>query len=249
MKIFSFIFVVLIFSLVSVNAEYFGSKRTDKFGHFNVNKSVFKNIVEKLGTTGFVLRWHEEKNPSKFQIVIPKQSPPIISDFKSQYGVLGGTRGTYGSIFGNKHTGVDFYIKPGEPILAANDGKVVMVGNDGCAGPYLVIKHTGNKYATYLHVGKIHVKKGDTIQRGKIIADAGREIKKDCGGGIEHLHFQLSSSGPCNRCTGSWKYLGEDTTWLNPHKYWTGGKGKPECFDSTKQYKTNKLTLPVSCKN
>ena len=242
-----FIFFIFIIFITNVSAEYFGDKRTDEDGHFNVKRGIFKNIVKKLGTTGFVLRWHEEKNPSKFEIVIPKQSPPIISDFKSQYGVLGGSRSAYGSMFGNKHEGVDFYIKPGEPILAANDGKVVMVGNDGCAGPYLVIKHTGNKYATYIHVGKIHVKKGDKIQRGKIIADGGKEMRTDCGGGIEHLHFQLSSSGPCRQCTGSWKYTGEDNTWLNPHKYWTGGKGKPECFVKGKEYPKKLMTLPVAC--
>ena len=242
-----FIFFVFIIFITNVSAEYFGDKRTDEFGHFNVKRGEFKNILKKLGTTGFVLRWHEEKNPSKFEIMLQKNSPPIISDFKSIYGVLGGSREAFDNAFRNKHQGVDFYIKPGEPILAANDGKVVMVGKDDCAGPYLVVKHTGWKYATYLHVGKMHVKRGDKVQRGQIIADSGKEIRTDCGGGIEHLHFQLSSSGPCNSCWGSWKYLGKDSSWLNPHNYWVNGKGKPECFVEGREYPKKLMTLPVAC--
>ena len=54
--------------------------------------------------------------------------------------------------------------------------------------------------------------------------------KFPCIAGLAHLHFTISDEGPCDNCTGSWNYLGKDTIWINPHKYLTGGKGKPECF-------------------
>ena len=34
---------------------------------------------------------------------------------------------------------------------------------------------------------------------------------------------------------------------INPHEYWTGGKGKPECFAEGKEYPEGLLTLPVAC--
>ena len=56
---------------------------------------------------------------------MPKNSPPIIADFKSLYGVLGGSRSFYeGTAFHKKHGGIDFYIEIGSPVLAAGDGKV-----------------------------------------------------------------------------------------------------------------------------
>ena len=43
-----------------------------------------------------------------------------------------------------------------------------------------------------MHVGKILVKEGDTVKRGQVVAEAGTQVKINCGGGIEHLHFHMS---------------------------------------------------------
>ena len=103
-------------------------------------------------------------------------------------------------------------------------------------------------YATHMHVGKMHVKKGDKVKRGQLIADAG-EVVVGCGGGMEHLHFQLSKKRGSGQGWGSYKYLGGPKGWLNPHEYWTGGRGKPECFVEGKEYPEGLLTLPVKCRN
>ena len=91
----------------------------------NISKKKFYSKIEENGNTGFVLRYHNEKSPSGYEIVMPKNSPPIISDFKSVYGARGGSRSFYkGTAFHKKHGGIDFYIVIGSPILAAADGKV-----------------------------------------------------------------------------------------------------------------------------
>ena len=36
-------------------------------------------------------------------------------------------------------------------------------------------------------------------------------------------------------------------SWTNVHKYWTGGKGKPECFIKEKKYPVELITLPFQC--
>ena len=38
---------------------------------------------------------------------------------------------------------------------------------------------------THMHVGKIHVKKGDQVKRGQLIADAGALVKTKFGGSSE----------------------------------------------------------------
>jgi len=58
----------------------------------NFSRGYFFALIEDKGSTGFVLRYHKEKNPNKFEIILPTNSPPIISDFNSKYGVLGGKR-------------------------------------------------------------------------------------------------------------------------------------------------------------
>ena len=197
--------------------------------------------------TGVKLNWGPEKKPPKIKVDLPSNSPLLISDYHSIWGASGGRRTWKGKYI--KHDGVDFYVKAGDPIIAANSGKVLLTTFDECAGPVVVIKHPGNKYAYYLHVGEFKVKKDDKVKRGQLIANAGQLITTQCGGGIEHLHFQISSEGPCKTCWGSWVLYGDPKNFQNPHKYWTGGKGKPECFVKGKDYPKKKLTLPVLCKN
>ena len=218
-------------------------------GEKNFSRDYFFELINKEGLTGFVLRYHNENNPSNFEIILPKNSPPIISDHHSIYGVLGGSRSKP-----KKHGGVDFYQKPGERILAAADGKVYGVKiKDKCVGNQFAIffgkAPDGTKlYATHMHVGKIYVKKGDTVKRGQHVADAGDLVKTSCGGGMEHLHFHMSKRrGTDPSFWGSWRFLGKPNGWINPHLYWTGGKGKPECYEENKIYPDGLLTLPVAC--
>ena len=224
---------------------------SNTFAKKNITRSDFFNRIENKGNIGFVLRYHNEKNPNKFEIILPKNSPPIISDYHSRYGVLGGSRSNP-----SKHGGVDFYQEPGEKILAAADGKVYGVKkNDKCVGNQFAIyfgkSPDGTKlYATHMHVGTMHVKKGDEVKRGQHVADAGELVKSSCGGGMEHLHFHMSKrKGTVPNSWGSWRFLGKPSGWINPHKYWTGGAGKPECFVEGKEYPEGLLTLPVECKD
>ena len=238
MKIFLYI---LTLSLLVCNNGFAGKR--------DISESKFYSLIEKNGNIGFVLRYHNEKSPSKYEIVLPENSPPIISDYHSRYGVLGGSRSDP-----SKHGGIDFYIKPGEAIIAAADGKVYGVKiKDRCVGNQFAIyfgKGTDGKklYATHMHVGKIHVKKGDEVKRGQLVADGGELVKGPCGGGMQHLHFHMSKiKGKGGSSWGSWRFLGGPKGWLNPHEYWTGGRGKPECFVEGKEYSEGLLTLPVAC--
>ena len=40
--------------------------------------------------------------------------------------------------------------------------------------------------------GKILVKEGDIVKRGQRATEAGTQVKKNCGRGMEHLHFYMS---------------------------------------------------------
>jgi len=156
----------------------------------NITKQDFQNRITKNGKTGFVLRYHWEKSPSKFEIILPRNSPHIISDYHSRYGVLGGSRRN-----SRRHSGIDFYIKARSPILAAANGKVYGVKiKDRCVGNQFAIyfgesPDVTKLYATHMHVGKVFVEEGDQVKRGQVVAEAGVEVKTKCGGGLEHLHL------------------------------------------------------------
>ncbi|MFA0698865.1 peptidoglycan DD-metalloendopeptidase family protein, partial [Vibrio sp. 10N.222.49.C9] len=85
------------------------------------------------------------------------------------------------------HNGMDFAIPTGTPVLAAADGKVIMVRNHPYAGKYLVIEH-GSIYKTrYLHMSRIQVKRGQMVKRGQRIGLSGATGRVTG----PHLHYEL----------------------------------------------------------
>ncbi|MET4025742.1 murein DD-endopeptidase [Marinobacter sp. MBR-99] len=89
------------------------------------------------------------------------------------------------------HNGVDLATPVGTPVFSTGDGIVQRVGNHPFAGKYIDIDH-GNAYKTrYLHLHRILVKKGQSIQRGDRIALSGNTGRSTGA----HLHFELHVNG------------------------------------------------------
>ena len=96
--------------------------------------------------------------------------------------------------FGPSHGGWDVAGKLGEPIYAADAGTVVYAGYSLSAagrprgyGQYVVLDH-GNGYRTlYAHASQLHVKCGQQVRAGAVIAAVG-SVGKSTG---PHLHFEI----------------------------------------------------------
>jgi murein DD-endopeptidase len=85
------------------------------------------------------------------------------------------------------HNGVDFRMPTGTTVLSTGDGVVTRVHNHPFAGKYLEIQH-GSHYATrYMHLSRVLVRRGQTVQRGARIALSGN-TGSSTG---PHLHFEL----------------------------------------------------------
>ncbi|MEZ9923309.1 peptidase M23 [Vibrio breoganii] len=85
------------------------------------------------------------------------------------------------------HNGTDFGVGVGTPVMAAGDGKVIMVRNHPYAGKYVVLEH-GSTYKTrYLHLSRIQVKKGQQVKRGQQIGLSGATGRVTG----PHLHYEL----------------------------------------------------------
>lgn len=97
-----------------------------------------------------------------------------------------------GSITSSYHSGIDFGVGLGTPILSLNSGTVVMVRNfeDGL-GYFLVIDHGGGILSVYAHCSRILVGEGDKVSQGQKVAEVG-STGYSTG---NHLHLEIWENG------------------------------------------------------
>ncbi len=89
------------------------------------------------------------------------------------------------------HYGLDYPAPVGTPILAVNDGKVVIAGKYPVRGNLVAIDHGGGLVSLYFHQSKVLVKVGDTVTRGQKIGLGG-----STGLSAEpHLHLEMRVRG------------------------------------------------------
>jgi len=71
------------------------------------------------------------------------------------------------------HAGADLRAPVGTEVLAANHGRVVLVGNYFFAGQSIVLDHGGGLYTMYFHLSDFKVDAGALVRRGDVIALSG----------------------------------------------------------------------------
>jgi murein DD-endopeptidase MepM/ murein hydrolase activator NlpD len=71
------------------------------------------------------------------------------------------------------HTGVDLRAPMGTEVLAANSGRVALVGNFFFSGDSLVLDHGAGLYTTYFHLSEFKVREGAEVQKGEVIGLSG----------------------------------------------------------------------------
>lgn len=89
------------------------------------------------------------------------------------------------------HTGCDFARKDGAAfdVVSAIDGKVIQVNENPILGRQVEIQHKDGLVTVYQSLNDIKVKKGQTVQKGSVIAKAGyNTFEKNLG---NHLHFEV----------------------------------------------------------
>ncbi len=90
------------------------------------------------------------------------------------------------------HNGIDFGIASGTSVLAAADGKVIAIGNNGkyAYGRYIAVDHGNGLVTMYGHLGSVTKKLGDRVRRGDTIAKSGN-TGNSTG---PHVHFTVFSA-------------------------------------------------------
>ena len=98
------------------------------------------------------------------------------------------TRYSSGSVV---HKGIDIQGKLGEPVVAANSGKVVYAGSGLVGyGKLLIIKHNEHYLSAYGHNRRLLVREGEMVRVGQKIAEFG-----DTGTNKVKLHFEIRRDG------------------------------------------------------
>lgn len=84
-----------------------------------------------------------------------------------------GTGRVFNGEIQSRHMGVDLDGDYGEPIRAANRGRVAAVGDFYYAGNVVYLDHGHSLVTIYMHMSKVLVKEGDVVEAGQIIGRVG----------------------------------------------------------------------------
>ena len=89
------------------------------------------------------------------------------------------------------HTGYDWAAPRGTPVVAANAGRVALVGEHFFAGRLVVIDHGLGLFTLYFHLDETGVAIGDRVQGGQPIGTVGATGRATG----PHLHLGVSLGG------------------------------------------------------
>ena len=90
------------------------------------------------------------------------------------------------------HTGIDYALYQGTPVLAAMAGKVSRAANIATGyGSHIVLDHDGGVQTVYAHLSRMSVSLGETVREGQLIGYSGN-TGNSTG---PHLHFEVRRCG------------------------------------------------------
>jgi murein DD-endopeptidase MepM/ murein hydrolase activator NlpD len=102
-----------------------------------------------------------------------------------------GTRRMFNGELAAIHRGTDFHAPAGTPVVAANDGRVIIAQGMFYEGNLVVIDH-GQQFSTlYMHFSRIDVKAGQQVKKGQRLGLSGATGRVTG----PHLHFAARWQG------------------------------------------------------
>jgi hypothetical protein len=96
-----------------------------------------------------------------------------------------GERRVYNNIPRSVHSGVDISAPSGEPVRAANSGRVALARDLYFSGQTVILDHGLGLFTYYCHFSRLRVKRGDVVRRGDeigLVGSTGRSTGP-------HLHW------------------------------------------------------------
>ncbi|MBS1154853.1 MAG: hypothetical protein H6R07_777 [Proteobacteria bacterium] len=167
----------------SIGKQYDGNK--NNINNIYVNKST---ATEASRPVSGISSAPEVKTPEKSG---NKESAPVKMTDENVVDWIQPTSGRLLKPYTDEAKGVDFAGKMGQPVLAAESGKVVYAGSGLRGyGKMVIIKHNSAYLSAYAHNSKLLVKEGDAVKRGEKIAEMGNSDTDQV-----KLHFEIRKFG------------------------------------------------------
>ncbi|MXX76216.1 MAG: M23 family metallopeptidase [Holophagales bacterium] len=89
------------------------------------------------------------------------------------------------------HTGADYAVPQGTPVLAVEDAVVALSGEFFFSGNAVFLDHGNGLISMYFHLHEVFVEQGDQVSRGRLIGTVG-STGRSTG---PHLHFGIRWQG------------------------------------------------------
>ena len=89
------------------------------------------------------------------------------------------------------HTGTDYPVKEGTPVIVSNSGVVVLTRDLFYEGNTVIVDHGQGLFTVYLHLSRTDVKEGDQLKKGDRIGLSGASGRVTG----PHLHFAVRWQG------------------------------------------------------
>ena len=83
------------------------------------------------------------------------------------------------------HTGIDYSVDRGTPVVASNRGRVALLGEFFFAGRFVALDHGLGLYTLYFHLDGVSVTEGQMVERGQTVGTVGTTGRATG----PHLHF------------------------------------------------------------
>lgn len=99
--------------------------------------------------------------------------------------------GDHGNRWSRDHTGLDFAVPSGTPVVAVDSGVVISAGWKGAYGQQVAVRHNDGTVTSYSHLSSIGVRPGTIVARGQVVARSGAT------GNVTgpHLHLEVRPGG------------------------------------------------------
>ena len=89
------------------------------------------------------------------------------------------------------HTGTDYPVPAGTPVVAANSGRIALTGDFFFPGRLVAVDHGLGVYTLYFHLETVAVAPGDYVERGQTLGTVGATGRATG----PHLHFGAQVGG------------------------------------------------------
>ena len=135
-----------------------------------------------------IISYKADVRPAVFDLPVGKPADPLPKG----EGNFGACR-TFDGQPRDRHTGQDYPVTGGKPVLSVGNGRVMLAANQFYSGNAVFIDHGNGLVTEYFHLKSYSVKPNQTVTKGQKIGTVG-ETGRVTG---PHLHFGARWHGAC----------------------------------------------------